>query len=272
MGVSKTNKTYASRYKTDVSVNQSTNVGFDSTTRVLVSGDGAECSTSLSDDVLQVKPLNDNTTSTLIVQNSGGSNILAVDTTNSKVLVGASQVAANTMYQSFSCNNLVPVAGYHMLLYAVPVSHHATAATEQALGNGTDPSSTYDMSTGNVAQAYVNSIWRVQDNITIDSASFFISSVGATTDTYTIHITSYTIDTDNGSTSGDLSAGAVVVDSGTIASDRTAVDFINGTVQSADVDAGKILIATLESDGTDVVSCNMTMKYHTRYGENYGKF
>ena len=36
MPTSKTGKTYASRYKTDVSVDQSTNVGFDATTRLIV--------------------------------------------------------------------------------------------------------------------------------------------------------------------------------------------------------------------------------------------
>ncbi len=63
------------------------------------------------------------------------------------------------------------------------------------------------------------------DNITIDAASFFISSAGSSTDTYNVHIMSYDIDTDNGATSGDLSGGVVVVDSTTIASDRTAIKY-----------------------------------------------
>ena len=85
---SKTGKAPASYYKSDVSVDQSTNVGFDSTTRSIISGDGAKSSISLSDDVLSVQPVNDDTTGAMLVKNQGGSNILAVDTTNSKVLMG----------------------------------------------------------------------------------------------------------------------------------------------------------------------------------------
>ena len=57
MGVSKTSKPYSDRYKTDVSVSQTTNTGFDATTRKLCSGDGADSSMSASDDVkMRMKP------------------------------------------------------------------------------------------------------------------------------------------------------------------------------------------------------------------------
>ena len=82
---SKTGKTPASYYKSDVSVEQSTNVGFDSTTRSIISGDGAKSSISLSDDVLTVQPVTDDTTGAMLVKNQGGSNILAINTTDSKV-------------------------------------------------------------------------------------------------------------------------------------------------------------------------------------------
>ena len=94
----KTKKTYASYYGNDVAINQTSNTGVDSTTRKLQDGFGNNTSISLSDDVLQVKPVNDDTTSTMNVQTSGGSTILAVDTSNSLVKVGATQVHATTMY------------------------------------------------------------------------------------------------------------------------------------------------------------------------------
>ena len=103
MGVSKTNKTYAGRYKTDVSVSQTSNVGFDSTTRIMCSGDGADSALSLSDDVLSVQPVNDDG-NTFLVKNNAGNNILSVDTTNSKVLGGASQTALNTQYAHFGAD------------------------------------------------------------------------------------------------------------------------------------------------------------------------
>ena len=61
-------------------------------------GGGEDTSLSISDDVLQVQPQNDDTTGAMVVKNKGGSNILAVDTTNSKVLGGATQAALNTQY------------------------------------------------------------------------------------------------------------------------------------------------------------------------------
>ena len=55
---SKTGKAPASYYKSDVSVDQSTNVGFDTTVRSIISGDGSKSSMSASDDVLSVQPVN----------------------------------------------------------------------------------------------------------------------------------------------------------------------------------------------------------------------
>ena len=259
-----TGKAFANFYKNILGIDQTGNTGVDVAARRIQDGAGQDTSTRISTNVLGVVPVAGNTTSTFYVTNIAGSVLFKVDTTNSKVLVGTSLVAANTMYQTFSTHFMTPVAGYHMLLYTVPITGFGSDVIEDDLGNGSDPATTYDMSSGNNATNFVNTLWRVQYNITVDAASFFIASAGASTDTYNVHIMSYDIDTDNGATSGDLSSGTVVADSITIASDRTAVDYLGTTIQSADVNAGKVLIATLESDGTDVVSCNMTMKYHIR--------
>ena len=259
-----TGKTFASFYKNILGIDQSNNTGVDATTRAVHDGTGQSTSISLSDDVLSVQPVNDDTTGAMIVKNSGGSNILTVNTTDSKVLVGASQVATNTHYQTFTANYLVPVAGYHQVLQAYPSLSYGTSATEEALGNVANPSTTYDMSSGSDSYSWVPLLWRVQDNITIDSASASLGTNGSSTDALNLHIMSYTIDTDNGVTSGDLSAGVVVADSASLAVDRTAVDLLSLTVQSADVDANKVLVATIESDGTDPVGVALTMKYHIR--------
>ena len=42
MGVSKEGKTYANRYKTDLSISQTSNTGFDGTSRKICSGDGID--------------------------------------------------------------------------------------------------------------------------------------------------------------------------------------------------------------------------------------
>ena len=85
-------KTFASYFKDLFHINNS-NSGVDATTRNVKDGLGNSTAISFSDDVLSVQPVNDNTTGSMLVKNQGGSNILAVDTTNSKVLIGASQTA-----------------------------------------------------------------------------------------------------------------------------------------------------------------------------------
>ena len=277
MGVSKTNKTYASRYKTDVSVNQSTNTGFDSTTRILVSGDGAECSTSLSDDVLQVKPLNDNTTGTLIAQNSGGSNILAVDTTNSKVLVGAGQVAANTQYEHFAIT-FVDTAGAAFsddTHYAIPLgganfgdvtaASYAMGSSTSSSFNDTEPATSLTIS--DTAQSIIRAYWYVMDDITIDRVIWWQGADAATGSSTAAYLMGYTVDVTTGSTGGDLSAGVKLASSSTVTNAGYEQAYYNQmTVHSADVDAGKVILFTFAFDDTEATdyTLNATVKFHIR--------
>jgi len=265
MGVSKTNKTYASRYKTDVSVSQTSNVGFDATTRKMCSGDGADSALSLSDDVLSVQPVTDNTTGTMLVKNQGGSNILAVDTTNSKVLVGASQVAANTFYQRFSVVNHTQTSNIHYPMGLGNTDFSVTGLTEDtALGTGTDPALTLDISAAtSESNAWVHYYWYLPDAITLDSAIVLSGGTSATDSGLNFHIMSYTLDTS--SNHGDLSAGTVVADSSvTSAIDEDVIKTTSLTIQSADIAAGKVLLATFESDTSNVTSSQMIVKYHIR--------
>ena len=73
---------------------------------------------------------------------------------------------------------------------------------------------------------------------------------------------SYVIDTGNGATSGDLSGGTVVADGGAITVDRTLIGYQSMTIQSANVAAGRAIMAFIESDGTGTTSVNMQLKYH----------
>ena len=102
---------FSNFFKRILQINQSSNTGVDSSTRNLQTGDGVNTAVSLSDDVLKVQPQNDDTTGTFVVANQAGNSILSVDTTNSKVLMGASQYALNTQYVHFGVTN-VSSAGY----------------------------------------------------------------------------------------------------------------------------------------------------------------
>ena len=266
MGVSKTEKTYASRYKTDISVSQTTNTGFDSTTRRLCSGDGADSSMSASDDVFTVQPVNDDSSGTLLCKTKSGSTIFSVDTTNSKVLVGASRVAANTQYAHFGVSStaaLSAVAGTH---YLIPFGNMLSSTVAVAFGAGTDPETSYDVSTHNNADDLTSMLWYLPDDITLDAVHLFAGGNAASGDTINIHLMSFDIDKGSGAGKGDLSNGAVVVSGADIASlGYENIIYQTTAPSTADVDAGKVILATFESAGTNSdYSCNITVKYHIR--------
>ena len=259
----KEGKTYSSYYKNGPQIRQSSNTGVDSTTRILEDGAGQSTSISLSDDVLSVQPVNDDSVGTLLCKNSGGSNILAVDTTNSKVLVGVSQVAANTQYIHFNALNHLAVNGVH---YAMGLGSSSFAGLELSediiLGSGTDPATTLDISAAiQESNAWVQCYWYLPDAITLDSAIVLSGGTGATDSALNFHIMSYTLDTS--SNHGDLSAGVVVADSSaTSGIDEDVIKTTGLTIQTADIAAGKVLLATFENNAAQVTSSRMVVKYH----------
>ena len=272
MGESKQTKTYASRYKTDVSVSQANNVGFDSTTRKLCSGDGADSSMAASDDVLEVQPVNDDTTGTMLVKNNAGNNIFAVDTTNSKLLGGASQTALNTQYAHFGLDYAASVAFTADIHFAIPFTNNASQASSfvemgsstSSSFNDTNPASSLTIATS--AHAVVSSYWYVMDDITIDAVKWLHGADTTTGEDVAAHLMAYTVDTANGSTGGDLSSGTVVADGSNITNAGSEqIYYQSMTVQSADVDAGKVILFTFASDTVNSdYSINATVKYHIR--------
>ena len=269
---SKTGKTYSSFYKNDLAINQSSNTGVDATTRIVHDGAGQSTSISLSDDVLSVQPVTDNTTATMLVKNQGGSNILAVDTTNSKVLVGASQVAANTQYAYFGTDSGTSSGFLADQHYAISFNNSPVgSSTDNAMGsatsssfNDTNPASSLTISSS--SDDIVRTYWYVMDNITIDAVTWLHGAESAAGDDTAAHLMAYTVDIANGSTSGDLSSGVVVADGATITNaGREQIYYQSMTIQSADVDAGKVIIFTFASDTVNSdYAINATVKYHIR--------
>tara|TARA_R110000744_G_scaffold168578_2_gene286330 strand:+ start:242 stop:1039 length:798 start_codon:yes stop_codon:yes gene_type:complete len=263
---SKTGKSPSSYYKSDVSVEQSTNVGWDSVTRSLISGDGAKSSMSASDDVLSVQPVTDNTTGTMLVKNQGGSNILAVDTTNSKVLVGASQVAANTQYAHFGVhysNDASLAANKH---YTVPFIGGGTSASNDVdFGTGTDPDDSFTTADTDTqyASQIVPMIWRLPDNITISSVTHLEGADSATGDTTRMHLKSF--DFTSGSTSC-LTNGTLLAHNSDVTNAGNEQAYLSSwTVDSADVDAAKVILCFFRSDSVNSdFSLSVTIKYFIR--------
>ena len=263
-------KAFNTYFKRLLQVDRSTNAGVDTTTRSIQSGDGANTSLSLSDDVLQVQPQTDNSAGTFLVKNQGGSTILSVDTSTSPgspgVKCGSSQVNALTQYQYFQTQRLVPVAGSHMVLSLGPVSY-LSQPSEWTLGTGHNPSATLDVSGEADTHGLVNSYWYLPDAITVDAVHVLMGGDSAsTTDDLNFQLYSYALDTS--SNHGDLSDGTLVAGTvgptGSFTSDvhEDAIKYQSLANVPTDVTAGRIILATVESTGTDNISINMTVKYH----------
>ena len=265
-------KTFASFYKNLLGMDQSSNTGVTVVAKSVQDGAGNNTAIKLSDDQLAIVPNQNDRVNTFQVQNTGGSNILAVDTTNSKVLTGASQVAANTQYAYFgivSDASTSWIADTHM---AVPFTSAETgSALYLAMGSSTsssfnDTNPATSLTITNNAQLVVNSYWYVMDDITIDAVKWLHAADAATGDDTAAHLMAYTVDIANGSTGGDLSSGVVVADGATITNAGVEqIYYQSMTIQSANVDAGKVILFTFASDTVNSdFSISANIKYHIR--------
>ena len=265
-----TGKTFSSFYKNLLGLNQSSNTGVDATTRVIHDGAGQSTSISLSDDVLQVQPISDDSSSTFTVKDQGGNIILSVDTSNKVVKAGASRINALTQYAYFGINSADSAAFGADVHYTIPfvngtgdIAMNMGSSTSSSF-NDTDPSSSVVISSAaaNAATAY----WHILEDITIDSVRWLHGADAATGDSNAAHLMAYTVDIGNGSTSGDLSSGVVVADGANITNaGYEQLYYQQMTIRSADVDAGKVILFTFASDTVNSdYSINATVKYHIR--------
>ena len=265
------NNTLSSFYNRILQFGHSGNTGTPIATTIIQAGDGVNTAISLSDDVLSVQPQTSDTTGTMLVKNKAGNNIVAVDTTNSKVLLGASQVSANTQYAHFGTDSTSSngfIADTHM---AIPFGLSESSTSYQELGsstsssfNDTNPATTLVKATN--VHFTVNMYWYIPDNITVDAVHWFHGADTATGDVTAAHLMSYAIDKDNGVSGGELSSGVVVADGATITNaGYEQIYYQSMTIQSADVDAGRVILFAFASDTVNSdYSINATVKYHIR--------
>ena len=249
-------------FKRILQFGHSGNNGTPTGTTSIQSGDGVATAISLSDDVLSVQPVNDDTTGAMLVKNQGGSNILAVDTTNSKVLIGASQVPP-TLFKEMGLYDFSPTAGYHYPLIAntMLIPSGATAfAGDNDWGNGADPATTLDVSGLTAQENAVAVYWYLQDHITLDSVRYMATADGSAT--LNFHLFAYTLDTS--SNHGDLSGGTVHANASVAATSAT-IKTGTFTLDTADIDKGKVVIGFVENvTDTSDVSVSFQIKYHIR--------
>ena len=254
-----TNKTIASTYG---DILQADNSGSGRTANGTTIKDGLGQSTALTlgGDKVKITPSSDSTTA-LTVETAGGTDLLVVDTSNSAVKVGSTQSYANTQIQKFGVYDLQPTADTHHALYS-DISFTAITGTID-FGDGTDPDVYYSLGSSEVnASALVASIWYLPTAITIDEVR--VVAAGEAADTINFHLFSYTMATGTGSDAGDLSSGTLLAHNGsTLTTGNDRVTTTTLTIDSANVAADKVVIATVENVGaTTDITAQLIVKYH----------
>ena len=96
--MSLTGKTLANSYKDILQVDNS-NSGIDTNTRYIKDGEGTTSALTLSDDIVGVQPVNDDTSTAFLVASSGGTTLFDVNTVDSKVRALGNYI--NTQYATF---------------------------------------------------------------------------------------------------------------------------------------------------------------------------
>ena len=255
-------KSPANTYKSLLKVADETN-GVTSSYSKIEDGEGTESSVSITNNKVRVQPTSADSTAVFDVKNESGSALLTVDSSNSVVKVGTSQVSATTQLLTFSAFRLVPYgAGYHSF---VPVHGMAEFGVNQAQevqgGSGTDPNTSIDKT--NQTDELVNMLFNVPFNMTIDAVKVFVSTDQDTDCTINVHLNSFDMVADGTTNDGNLSNGTVLADGQATSVDRNVLKSIDMTIQSSSVASGKVIACFVENEtNTDDINIQVQVKYH----------
>ena len=247
------------------------NTGLSTTIKQITCGDGDTSALYLSNRNLKVQPSADSTTNTVIYDASGNA-LLTVDSTNDLIKAGIGQHTVNTQYAHFgigskhdSDDNSFWAGASADNHYAVPFNGYANGALVNLGTDTLDPDTSLTIST--TADDVTCCLWYVMDNITIDRVVWWSGADTSTdSDITRAHLMSYSIDSGNGSTGGDLSSGVVVAYGGDITNaGHEQAYYQQLSIGTANVDAGKAIFFTFRADTVQSdFSINATVKYHLR--------
>ena len=262
-----TDKKISEVYKDILHTNNS-NTGISTTLKTITCGDGDTTALILSNSNAIIAPAADATT-TFIVRDADGNALATVDSTNDLVKLGIGQHTANTQYANFgvgASDSLSYVANTHYPMPFSGVSIGSFGVQDNiTFGTGTDPATTFTTADGASTDAslLVPVMWFVPDNITIDGVTSFEGATAATGDTTRMHLFSYTFA--SGSTSALTSGTLLAYNSDVTNAGSEQAYKSTWTVDSASVDANKVILAFFESDSVNSdYSINITVKYHLR--------
>jgi hypothetical protein len=261
--MSLTGKTKASSYKDILQMNNS-NSGVDSSDRSVLDGEGTESALRLSTRRVIVRPDID-IAQIFTVSSKDSQALLNVDSTNDLVKAGIGQHIVNTNIKEFGLDFTSASPDTADTWHCLTASSNHTDTNELEMGTGSTPATTLSISS--TAYIAVKHYWYVPFNITIDSCNVWFGADAASGDVVKFSVMSYTVDTSNSSTGGDLSSGVenCASPSTITGAGREQAYYQALTVSTADVDAGKVIMACVAQDGTNAdLSVNMQLVYHLR--------
>ena len=263
-----TDKKLSDVYK-DILHTDNSNTGISTTSKQIKCGDGDATALYLSNRNVISQPSSDTTTSFLI-NDTDGNRLLSVDTTNDLVKASVGQHIVNTQYANFGIGSSESYNfaddTHHSITFQN--ANYASIVYPPAFGTGTDPATSFTTAEGNGTRGadLVPVMWLVPDNIAIDAV---YSLEGADTansggdETTRMHLFSYTFN--SGSTSALASGTLLAHNSDVTNAGSEQVYKSTWTVDSANVDANKVILAFFKSDSiSSDYSVNITVKYHLR--------
>ena len=266
-----TNKGLDEVYKDLLHTNNS-NSGISTSIKQVTCGDGDLTSLYLSTQNAKIQPATDSTSNT-VIYDANGNALVTVDSTNDLVKLGIGQHTANTQYAYFGVD-YTHTASYdanthYPISFITNSTSSNTTQDNVTFGTSTDPATTFTTAdgTGTDGADLVPCLWLVPDNITIDAVYLFAGGDAASGDTINIHLLKFDIDKGAGAGKGDLSNGVVLAGGADIASLGYENVVYQTTAPEADpdVDAGQVVLATFESQGTNSnYGVSITVKYHIR--------
>ena len=252
-------KSPANTYKSLLKVADETN-GISTSASQIEDGEGTKSCLYVSDDALLVRPVNDNTTTTLFVRGATGIGIFAADTSNNVVKVGSTQTPANSQILEFHAKTLIPAsAGTHYFVGKGMSPYFGTSA-ETANGTGTDPETSF--SGGDATDDLLQNLFLVPVNLTIDAVKFMVSTVTDTDCTINVHLYSYDIKNAGATNDGLLTNGTLLANGQATAVDRNCIKTVTCTIDSANVTADKVIACFVENEtNTDSIYLQTQVLY-----------
>lgn len=252
-----TDKKIANTYKDILTLNNSNN-GVEATGTTIQDGNGTNTALTLGTRNSKFQPASDHT-STFLVENTAGDDILGVDTSNKKVLVNETQSIANTQYLRFGAKDIDVDNGTHI---GVPIAGMGANAAV-TFGTGTDPGTP---TLSNNLDDVIHYLHYVDVDITINSSTILVAANGATGDSINFHLmkltTGDTTPVDEFSAAFTIGASPTIVNSGYEQFYKTS--FVLDSTYT-DVDAGNYIFLTIEGAGTNSdYSVNALIRYHLR--------